>query len=70
VAVLDVAVSGGSNNPVLEALHARHIPVVIYTGGSQPNDVRRRHPDLTVVTTPVQPTRLITESRRVSGKLV
>ena len=36
VAVLDVNVSDGSITPVLEALHARHVPTLIYTGGALP----------------------------------
>ena len=70
MAVLDVNVSDGAITPVLEALHARHIPTVIYTGGDLPEDVRRRHPDLAVLSKPVRPARLIAELRRVKGKLV
>jgi CheY-like chemotaxis protein len=69
VAVLDVNVSDGPITPVLEALHARHIPILVYTGGALPEDVRRRHPHLTVLSKPVQPARLIAELRRVSGKV-
>ncbi len=69
VAVLDVNVSDGTVTPVLEALRARHIPILVYTGRDIPDDVRRRHPDLTVLTKPVRPARLIAELRRVSGKL-
>ncbi len=69
-AVLDVNVSDGAITPVLEALHARRIPTLIYTGGQVPGDVQRRHPDLTVLSKPVGTTRLIAELRRVSGKLV
>jgi DNA-binding NtrC family response regulator len=70
VAVLDVNVRDGAITPVLEALHARRIPTVIYTGGALREDVRRRHPDLTVLTKPIRPARLIAELRRVKGKLV
>ena len=70
VAVLDVNVRDGAITPVLEALHARHIPTVIYTGGALPEDVRRRHPDLTVLSKPIRTARLIAELRRVKGKLV
>jgi DNA-binding NtrC family response regulator len=69
-AVLDVNVSDGAVTPVLEALQARHIPTLVYTGGALPEDVRRRHPDLTVLAKPVRPARLIAELRRVSGKLI
>jgi DNA-binding NtrC family response regulator len=66
VAVLDVNVSDGSITPVLEALHARRVPTLIYTGGALPEDVGRRHSDLTVLSKPVQPARLIAELRRVA----
>lgn len=69
-AVLDVNVSDGTITPVLEALRARGIPTLVYTGGSLPEDVRRRHPNLTVLTKPVAPARMIAELRRVSGRLV
>ncbi|HEX2552716.1 MAG TPA: response regulator [Microvirga sp.] len=68
-AVLDVNVSDGMITPVLEALCARGIPTVVCTGGEVPDDVRRRHPDLTVLAKPVRPARLIGELRRVSGGL-
>ena len=45
-AILDVNLSDGAVTPVLEALHARGIPTLVYTGGSVPEDVRGRHPDL------------------------
>ena len=70
VAVLDVNVSDGTVTPVLEALRARHVPILVYTGRVIPDDIRRRHPDLTVLSKPVRPARLIAELRRVSGKLV
>jgi DNA-binding NtrC family response regulator len=70
VAVLDVNVRDGAITPVLEALHARRIPTVIYTGGALPKYMRRRHPDLTVLSKPIRTARLIAELRRVKGKLV
>ena len=69
-AVLDVNVSDGAVTPVLEALRARRIPTVVYTGGALPEDVRRRHPDVTVLSKPVRPARLIAELRRATGQLV
>ena len=69
-AVLDVNVSDGAITPILEALRARRIPTLIYTGGALPEDVRRRHPDLTVLSKPVRPVRLIAELRRITGKLL
>ena len=69
-AVLDVSLNDGMITPVLEALYARAIPVVVYSGGGVPEDVRRRHPDLVVLSKPVRPARLIAELRRASGKPV
>ena len=69
-AVLDINVSDGSITPVLEILRARGIPTLVYTGGTVPDDVRRRHPDLAILGKPVQPARLIAELRRINGKLV
>ncbi len=69
-AVLDVNLKDGTITPVLESLRARGIPTVVYTGGTVPDDVRRRHPDLVSLSKPVRPARLIAELRRASGKLV
>src|SRR5215208_5006873 len=66
-AVLDVSLSDGAITPVLEALHARGIPTLVYTGGSVPDDMRGRHPALVSLSKPVRPGRLIAEIRRVSG---
>ena len=66
-AVLDVNLADGSVTPILEALSARGIPTVIYTGGVVPEDVRRRHPDLIALSKPVLPARLIGELRKAIG---
>jgi DNA-binding NtrC family response regulator len=66
-AVLDVNLADGSVTPILEALSARGIPTVIYTGGLVPEDVRRRHPDLIALSKPVLPARLIGELRKAIG---
>jgi CheY-like chemotaxis protein len=63
-ALLDVNLSD-----VLEALRARGIPALVYTGGVVPADVRQRHPDLIALSKPVAPARLIAELRRLMGKL-
>jgi DNA-binding response OmpR family regulator len=68
-AVLDLSLKDGAITPVLESLRARGVPVVVYTGGDVPEDVRRRHPDLVWLSKPVHPARLIAEIRRGSGKL-
>jgi DNA-binding NtrC family response regulator len=65
-AVLDVNLKDGKITPVLEALCARGIPTVVYTGASLPDDVRRRHPDLIALSKPVRPARVLAELRRAS----
>lgn len=64
-ALLDVNLSDGSVTPVLEALSARGIPTVVYTGGVVPEDVRQRHPELLALSKPVLPARLIGELRKL-----
>jgi DNA-binding NtrC family response regulator len=68
VAVLDVNLTDGVVTPVLEALQARGVPVLVYTGGAVPEDVRRRHPSLVSLAKPVRPARLTGEIRRVATK--
>jgi DNA-binding NtrC family response regulator len=64
-ALLDVNLKDGPVTPVLEALSARGVPTVVYTGSAVPEDVRQRHPDLIALTKPVPPARLIGELRKV-----
>ena len=64
-AVLDVNLADGPVTPILEALSARGIPTVVYTGGSVPEDVRQRHPELVALAKPVLPARLIGELRKI-----
>jgi DNA-binding NtrC family response regulator len=66
-ALLDVNLADGPVTPVLEALNARGIPTLVYTGGSVPEGVRQRHPDLVALSKPVAPARLIGELRRLMG---
>lgn len=63
-AVLDLNVADGEITPVLEALIARGLPVVVYTGGSLPEAVHRRHPNVVVLRKPVHPARIVAEVRR------
>ena len=63
-ALLDVNLTDGEVTPVLEALRARRMPVVIYTGGSLPKGVLHRHPDLIALSKPIMSARLIGELRR------
>jgi DNA-binding NtrC family response regulator len=68
-AVLDLSVNDGTITPVLESLCARAVPVVVYSGGALPEDVRHRHPDLIALSKPVHPARLIAELRRAKGQV-
>jgi len=67
-ALLDVNLADGQITPVLESLNARGVPTLVYTGGSLPEGVRQRHPDLVALSKPVAPARLIGELRRLIGK--
>ena len=69
VALLDLNLRDGSVTPLLEALNARAVPTLVYTGASLPDVVRKRHPDLTVLIKPASPARLIAELRRATRKL-
>jgi DNA-binding response OmpR family regulator len=64
-AILDVNLKDGDLTPVLEALLARGVPVLVYTGGDLPQKLRERHPDLIVLQKPLQPGRLLLELKRV-----
>lgn len=64
-ALLDVNLHDGPVTPVLEALSARGVPIVVYTGGTVPEDVRQRHPELIALAKPVPPARRIGELRKV-----
>jgi len=64
-AVLDVNLSDGDVTPVLEALRARGVALVVYTGSDAlPDGISERHPYLTVLKKPVQPGRLMAEIQR------
>jgi DNA-binding response OmpR family regulator len=65
-ALLDLNLADGSAAPLLEALCARGIPTVIYTGAGMPEPLRKRHPEVAVLTKPVPPARLIAELRRAT----
>jgi DNA-binding response OmpR family regulator len=64
-AILDVSLQDGDITPVLEALLARDVPVLMYTGGELPEKVRSRHPELVVLHKPMQPGRLLLELKRI-----
>jgi hypothetical protein len=50
--------------PILEALHARKAPTVVYSGGELPDRIKVRHPELVVLRKPVLPGRLVAEILR------
>ena len=68
-ALLDLNLSDGAVTPVLEALMARGVPALVYSGFEVPPGIRKRHPDLVALSKPVRPARLIAELRRVMGQL-
>jgi DNA-binding response OmpR family regulator len=68
VAVLDLHLPDGDVTPVLEGLHARRTPTVVYSGGELPEKVRARHPELVALRKPVLPGRLVAEILLACGK--
>jgi DNA-binding NtrC family response regulator len=68
VAVLDLNLADGEVTPVLEALHARKAPTVIYSGGDLPANVRQRHPELVPLRKPALPGRIVAEILRARRK--
>ena len=65
LAVLDANLTDGSFKPILEALHARGVPLVVCTGADVPVEIRARHPHLRMLEKPVEPTRVLAELRRL-----
>lgn len=64
-ALLDINLTDGDIGPVLEALRARGLPVVVQTGGpGLPDRIRKRHPDLKVLQKPVRAGHLVAALRR------
>jgi hypothetical protein len=63
-----VNLGDGLATPVLEALSARGIPTMVYTGSAIPEDVRKRHPDLITLSKPVLPARLTGEAQRLMDR--
>jgi hypothetical protein len=64
-ALLDVDLGDGPVTPVLGALNARGILVLVYTGSAVPEDIPHRHPALVTVAKPVLSARLIGEIQKV-----
>jgi DNA-binding NtrC family response regulator len=67
-AVLDLHLTDGEVTPVLEALHARKAPTVVYSGSELPEKIRERHPELVVLRKPVLPARIVAEILRARRK--
>jgi DNA-binding response OmpR family regulator len=64
-AILDVSLGDGDITLVLEALLARRILVLVYTGAELPPKLQDRHPDPVVLQKPLLPGRLLLELNRV-----
>jgi CheY-like chemotaxis protein len=64
--LLDVNLSDGPVTPLLEALSARGVPTVVYTGSAMPVDVRQRHPELIALAKPVPTARVTGELPKVA----
>jgi DNA-binding response OmpR family regulator len=67
-AALDLHLPDGEVTPVLEALHARRAPTVVYSGSELPEKVRARHPELVALRKPALPGRLVGEILWARGK--
>ena len=68
-ALLDVNLADGDVGPILEAMKARGLPVVVQTGGQGlPERIRNRHPDLKVLQKPVRAGHLVAELRNARRK--
>ncbi|MFC5483238.1 response regulator, partial [Microvirga aerilata] len=67
-AVLDLHLTDSEVTPVLEALHARKAPTVVYSGSELPEKVRVRHPELVALRKPVLPGRIVAEILRARRK--
>jgi CheY-like chemotaxis protein len=68
VALLDVNLADGEVTPLLEALQTRRVPVVVFSGGELPANLRKRHPTLRVLRKPVIKARLVAELRTASPR--
>jgi DNA-binding response OmpR family regulator len=68
VAVLDLHLCDGEVTPVLEALHARRAPTMVYSGSELPAKVRERHPELVALRKPALPGRILAEILRARRK--
>jgi len=66
--VLDLHLSDGEVTPVLEALHARRAPTVIYSGGELPERIKARHPEFVALRKPALPGRIVAEILRAHRK--
>lgn len=64
-ALLDVNLTDGQVTPVLDVLMTRHVPTVVYTGGTVPEGVDRHRDDIHLVAKPVSSARLVRELRTV-----
>ena len=64
-ALLDVNLTDGRITPVLDVLRTRHVPTVVYTGGTVPEEIGRHQQDIRLVTKPVSSAHLVRELKAV-----
>lgn len=64
-AILDVHLPDGDVGPVLHALRARGVPVLVQSGGGLPARLKEAYPDLLVMTKPNDPAQLISNLCRI-----
>ena len=53
-AILDVNLADGEVTPVLDALLARKVPVLLYTGGGATAEILLRKPDIAIIRKPAR----------------
>ena len=58
-AILDVNLADGEVTPVLDALLAKSVPVLIYTGGGATTEILLRKPDIAIIRKPARATQIL-----------
>ena len=64
-ALLDVNLTDGRITPVLDVLRTRHVPTVVYTGGTVPEEIGQHQQDIRLVTKPVSSAHPVRELKAV-----
>jgi DNA-binding NtrC family response regulator len=58
-AILDVNLADGEVTPVLDALLAREVPVLLYTGGGATAEILLRKPDIAIIRKPARAAQIL-----------